>query len=257
MKYTIASAALCGLISVQAVQLGHREYPQPDIRGPMPRNAHPDSTFSSHLHNDWTLAQMHEYPQPDIRGPMPRNAHPDSTFSSHLHNDWTLAQMAEYPQPDIRGPMPRNAHPDSTFSSHLHNDWTLAQLNEYPQPDIRGPMPRNAHPDSTFSSHLHNDWTLAQMDSDMSDDEMVQLDRFEHFVPKFEGAGAQGGYERKMPSEFTEMRDDRLMNSLIGTYALEMKDESGDPNGHFFFDKDAARAASTEVVHTHFKYDDK
>jgi len=35
------------------------------------------------------LLDLDEYPQPDIRGPMPRNAHPDSTFSSHLHNDWT------------------------------------------------------------------------------------------------------------------------------------------------------------------------
>lgn len=35
------------------------------------------------------LIQLKEYPQPDIRGPMPANAHPDSTFSSHLHNDWT------------------------------------------------------------------------------------------------------------------------------------------------------------------------
>jgi hypothetical protein len=35
------------------------------------------------------LVQLREYPQPDIRGPMPENAHPDSTFSSHVHNDWT------------------------------------------------------------------------------------------------------------------------------------------------------------------------
>ena len=34
-------------------------------------------------------AKSKEYPSPDIRGPMPVNAHPDSTFSSHLHNDWT------------------------------------------------------------------------------------------------------------------------------------------------------------------------
>lgn len=138
----------------------------------MPKNAHPDSTFSSHVHNDWTHAQIetNEYPQPDIRGPMPKNAHPDSTFSSHVHNDWTHAQLSsdEYPQPDIRGPMPKNAHPDSTFSSHVHNDWTHAQLSadEYPQPDIRGPMPKNAHPDSTFSSHVHNDWTHAQLSAD-------------------------------------------------------------------------------------------
>lgn len=63
---------------------------------------------------------------------MPNNAHPDSTFSSHLHNDWTLLQLnkMEYPTPDQRGPIPQNAHPDSTFSSHLHNDWTHVQLKD-------------------------------------------------------------------------------------------------------------------------------
>jgi len=45
-------AVLLGLVDVKAVKLN--EYPQPDIRGPMPKNAHPDSTFSSFLHNDWT-----------------------------------------------------------------------------------------------------------------------------------------------------------------------------------------------------------
>jgi len=176
-----------------------------------------------------------------------------------LHNDWTLAQLnnEEYPQPDIRGPIPQNAHPDSTFSSHLHNDWTLAQLDEYPQPDIRGPIPQNAHPDSTFSSHLHNDWTLVQESDDSEDDEEnVQLEKFENFLPNFDGAGAQGGYERTVPSEFMEERDDRLMHSLIKNYSLEMKDMNGAPSGHFFFDKAAAEAASNEVVHTHFKYND-
>ena len=45
-------AVLLGKISVEALKVA--EYPQPDIRGPMPENAHPDSTFSSTLHNDWT-----------------------------------------------------------------------------------------------------------------------------------------------------------------------------------------------------------
>ena len=48
------------------LQLQQEEYPQPDIRGPMPQNAHPDSTFSSHVHNDWTYVQesadVNEYP---------------------------------------------------------------------------------------------------------------------------------------------------------------------------------------------------
>jgi len=246
MKYTIV--ALIGYTG--ALKLNHKEYPQPDIRGPMPRNAHPDSTFSSHVHNDWTYAQTGEYPQPDIRGPMPRNAHPDSTFSSHVHNDWTYPQLSEYPQPDIRGPMPRNAHPDSTFSSHVHNDWTYPQLSEYPQPDIRGPMPRNAHPDSTFSSHVHNDWTYLQSELDQG--------KFEgYYLPKFDETEADGGYKREVPDRFLEQRDDRLMHSLIDQYSLEMKDDNGRPSGHFFLDRDAARKVSDEVVHTHMHFNDE
>ena len=37
-------------------------------------------------------SQKGEYPSPDIRGPIPQNAHPDATFSSGTHNDWTHAQ---------------------------------------------------------------------------------------------------------------------------------------------------------------------
>jgi hypothetical protein len=34
-------------------------------------------------------APVGEYPPPELRGPVPQNAHPDTQFSSHLHNDWT------------------------------------------------------------------------------------------------------------------------------------------------------------------------
>jgi len=57
-------------------------------------------TFSVAVFLGLTSAyRLSEYPQPDIRGPMPKNAHPDSTFSSHLHNDWTQVQLGaeEYP----------------------------------------------------------------------------------------------------------------------------------------------------------------
>ena len=80
---------------------------------------------------------------------------------------------------------------------------------------------------------------------------MVQTEKFEHFIPTFEGAGAQNGYKREIPNKYTEMRDDRLMNSLIKTYALESKDDNGKSTGNFFFDKAAAEAVSSEVVHTH------
>ena len=47
------------------------------------------STGVEHSREIEVLGQRGEYPSPDIRGPVPENAHPDSTFSSHLHNDWT------------------------------------------------------------------------------------------------------------------------------------------------------------------------
>ena len=47
-----------------------------------------------------------------------------------------------------------------------------------------------------------------------------------------------------MPNRFDAERDDRLMNSLIGSYALEMKTKDGVPSGHFFLDHDAAYSVS-------------
>ena len=74
---------------------------------------------------DWTHVQTDEYPQPDIRGPMPKNAHLVSTFSSQVTKDWTHLQMDEQSQSDIRGPMPVKTHQESTFSSkNVNNDWT-------------------------------------------------------------------------------------------------------------------------------------
>ena len=80
--------------------------------------------------------------------------------------------------------------------------------------------------------------------------------KFEHFIPNFDGAETEGGYNRTVPERFMEERDDRLMNSLIKNYALEMKDDKGKPSGAFFLDKDGANKVSNEVVHTHFQYDD-
>merc|ERR1711988_1744454 len=46
-----------------------------------------------------SFVQLSEYPSPNIRGPMPQNAHPDSTFSSHVHNDWTYVQLGNIHSP--------------------------------------------------------------------------------------------------------------------------------------------------------------
>jgi len=55
-------------------------------------------------------------------------------------------------------------------------------------------------------------------------------------------------YSRKIPDRFTEERDDRLMNSLIKTYSVEVKDVNGNPTGNFFLNKDGAKAASEEIL---------
>jgi hypothetical protein len=77
---------------------------------------------------------------------MPENAHPDSTFSSHVHNDWTYLQLnkepnhPEYPTPLQRGPIPENAHPVSTKSTGvIYEDDTHVQLDaqDYPAQDQR------------------------------------------------------------------------------------------------------------------------
>ena len=58
-----------------------------------------------------------------------------------------------------------------------------------------------------------------------------------------------------MPERFSEERDDRLMNSLIQNYAIEMKDKDGNPTGHFFCDRSGALDVSKEVVATHYSKD--
>ena len=53
---------------------------------------------------------------------------------------------------------------------------------------------------------------------------------------KFDG---KDGYERNVPNRFTEERDDRLMNSIISKYALEVKVD-GELTGHMFCNKEGA-----------------
>ena len=70
-------------------------------------------------------------------------------------------------------------------------------------------------------------------------------------VPAYlDGAEAFGGYTRVVPAKFGEERDDRLMNSMIKNYAREIK-KAGELTGHFFLNREDARAASNEVLKTH------
>ena len=87
----------------------------------------------------------HEYPSPDIRGPMPENAHPDSTFSSGLHNDWTQVQLSatDYPSPAQRGEGEPSefvaaywGEPDTT--QRFMGEYVQLAAEDYPTPAQRG-----------------------------------------------------------------------------------------------------------------------
>ena len=62
--------------------------------------------------------------------------------------------------------------------------------------------------------------------------------------------GHDGGYERIIPARFEEERDDRLMNSMVGSYAREAVVD-GRLTGHMFLNEADARAASDEVIANH------
>ena len=70
-------------------------------------------------------------------------------------------------------------------------------------------------------------------------------------IPAFHANAAYGdGYSRVVPVQYREMRDDRLMNSMVGKYAREAVVE-GRMTGHMFLNEADARAASDEVIANH------
>jgi len=93
--------------------------------------------------------------------------------------------------------MPRNAHPDSTFSSHLHNDWTLLQTKDEEE--------NNNDEDNNEEVESDDDQEEEENDDDEEEseepesEENVQLEKFEHYVPNFDGADANKGYDREVP----------------------------------------------------------
>ena len=73
---------------------------------------------------------------------------------------------------------------------------------------------------------------------------------YEEIPASQSGADEKGGYARVMPVRFREMRDDRLMNSLISKYAREVR-RDGHNTGDFFLNRDDAQDAVDEVLATH------
>jgi hypothetical protein len=73
----------------------------------------------------------------------------------------------------------------------------------------------------------------------------------EFFKASEHGQKGEGSYERVTPPRFAADDDDIFMRSMIEQYAQEGKNKDGSPNGQFSLTEAAARAASSEVLHTH------
>jgi hypothetical protein len=78
-------------------------------------------------------------------------------------------------------------------------------------------------------------------------------DSYEEIAAFNSGAEFGQGYNRVVPKQYTEMRDDRLMNSLISKYAREVK-KDGKLTGQMFLNKDDAQSVSNEVLKDHQKH---
>ena len=82
----------------------------------------------------------------------------------------------------------------------------------------------------------------------------VQLNDVDHSGEFFKAGDHDGsgeGYQRVVTSRFSADDDDIFMRSMIKTYALEGKNKDGSPNGAFWMDEAATRAAAAEVLNTH------
>merc|ERR1719272_1058473 len=97
--------------------------------------------------------------------------------------------------------------------------------------------------------------TFVESDSDSSDsdDDLVQI-QGDFFYARDIGAGPlDKKYERKVPEQFATGADDLFMRSMISTYAREVKNGDGEPNGSFSMTEASTRAAAAEVLATHKK----
>merc|ERR1711981_752189 len=102
---------------------------------------------------------------------------------------------------------------------------------------------------SKRSYHRAPDSSSSSSSSDTAD---LQVQDDDWFHARDIGTGSlDKKYERVPPENFSSDSDDLFMRSMVMKYSMEGKNEDESPNGSFFMDEAATRAASTEVLATH------
>lgn len=143
--------------------------------------------------------------------------------------------------------------------------WNLRSVNEH-KADSEVQKAYGSHSVKQANARNPYDSTLMQessseSDSDSSDDEMVQLNKWYTTFDESKDV-SDHGYQRAVSANFAADTDDIFMRSMIKNYAVEKGacDEDADgkeinckPSGKFWMDKGGARAAAAEVLATHKK----
>jgi len=237
MKYTIAIAALLGLIQANEIYDAPANATAPafaDKKAMAKAESDEDDDDS-----DSTDAQ--EDSSTDVQADSSSDAQADS--SSDAQEDSSSDVQADSSS-DAQADSSTDVQADSSTDAQADSS-TDAQ--EDSSSDAQADSSSDAQEDSSSDAQADSSSDVQVAGDDESSDHSGEF-----FEAREHGTGPlDKKYERVVPSHFAEASDDLFMRSMIKTYALEGKNKDGSPNGQFFMDEATTRAASGEVLETH------
>ena len=253
MKYTIAIAALLGLIQANEI------YDAP-VNATAPAFADKKAMAkaeSDEDDDDSDSTDAQEDSSSDVQADSSSDAQEDS--SSDVQAD-SSSDAQEDSSSDVQADSSSDAQADS--SSDVQED-SSSDAQADSSSDAQADSSSDAQADSSSdaqedsSSDVQADSSSDAQEDSSSDVQVAGDDESsdhsgEFFEAREHGTGPlDKKYERVVPSHFAEASDDLFMRSMIKTYALEGKNKDGSPNGQFFMDEATTRAAASEVLETH------
>jgi hypothetical protein len=211
MKYTIAIAALLGLIQANEIY-------------DAPVNATQGFAEKKQMAKAESDEDDDDSDSSDVQA--------DSSSSTKLQEDADSSSSTKL-QEDADSSSSTKLQADSSSSTKLQDDADSSSSTKLQESDDDD--------DSSSSTKLQ-----LEGDDESSDHSGEFFEAREHGTGPLDKK-----YERVVPSHFAEASDDLFMRSMIKTYALEGKNKDGSPNGQFFMDEATTRAAASEVLETH------
>ena len=224
MKYTIAVCALLGLMTKEQVN-AHKHLKAVDF---------------AEEYKDLFLQEEAEMPAEEDDEQMQMFLQESEELN--LDEDVSDEDLLEYE--------------DDEMVEYDDDDEEMVEIEENESAASESESESDKESQSSDDSSSSSDSDVQLGDDTESDDEDVQLgdvDDYGEIGAYMHNSEAHGGYTRDVPHRFTAERDDRLMNSMIQTYAREIT-KDGEKTGHMFLNHDDAWAASQEVIATHTQH---